>query len=408
MSTYSPSAAVMTIAKREFTHALTSKGMILTIVLTAVALCSGIFLFAHFDTQDGGKTIAVSGFEPANEYLQSYTPTGVAGFDEAKQMVADGDAAVAVVKDGETFEVIRDGLLTPELNSMISLMIMGENFNKLYDQALASGVHIDPGAFMADINDVNVAGDSNDNSQNPNFNDVMVTLFGISILIMAILLFAATIGGRVTEEKSSRVVEILLATVRPIDLLAGKILGNIAFGMLATLVLLLLATGSLHASGLFASLELDPSILPVMFVAFVIGMVFFGVLYAAAGALVQRTEDLQSTQAPIMLLLFATLYTPSIFVSKVDTWWMQMFAWLPPLSIGNAPLQYASGNMSMFQFGASMAVMVLFTAMTVFYVAEIYKFAILNNGAKLTWGKAFRRASALATTPAPGAGPSAS
>lgn len=102
------------------------------------------------------------------------------------------------------------------------------------------------------------------------------------------------------------------------------------------------------------------------------------------------------------------LFGSFIKLSNEESYIEQMFAWLPPLSIGNAPLQYASGNMSMFQFGASMAVMVLFTAMTVFYVAKIYKFAILNNGAKLTWGKAFRRASALATAPAPGAGPSAS
>lgn len=59
---------------------------------------------------------------------------------------------------------------------------------------------------------------------------------------------------------------------------------------------------------------------------------------------------------------------------------MQLFAWLPPLPIGNAPLQYASGYMNLAQFSLSMLLMAVITAITVYHVAKIYKFAILNNG----------------------------
>ncbi|WP_297186520.1 hypothetical protein [uncultured Corynebacterium sp.] len=77
-----------------------------------------------------------------------------------------------------------------------------------------------------------------------------------------------------------------------------------------------------------------------------------------------------------MFPIFVTLYTPAIFFGKVDTWWMQLFAWLPPLSIGNAPLQYASGYMNLAQFSLSMLLMAVITAITVDYVA------------KISWGKA--------------------
>ena len=89
-----------------------------------------------------------------------------------------------------------------------------------------------------------------------------------------------------------------------------------------------------------------------------------------------------------MFPIFVTLYTPAIFFGKVDTWWMQLFAWLPPLSIGNAPLQYASGYMNLAQFSLSMLLMAVITAITVYHVAKIYKFAILNNGSKISWGRA--------------------
>ena len=389
MRTYSPRMAIVTIARREFSHALRSKGMILTIVLTALVLCGGIFVYAHVSSENSsGKTIAVSGFEPVEDSVQPYMVTSVEGSEQAKKEVVEGNAAVALVKDGSTFDIIHDGPLPGEVRTMISLMIMGDSFETVLNLAISSGVQVDPATIVKSVNDIDI--EDNSGAGVSNFNDVVVTLFGISILIMAILLFSATIGGRVTEEKSSRVVEILLATVRPVDLLAGKILGNVSFGLLATFLLLLLGTGSLRLSGLFSTMELNPVILPVMFVAFVIGMVFFGTLYAAAGALVQRTEDLQSTQAPIMFLIFATLYTPSIFFGKSDTWWMQMFAWLPPLSIGNAPLQFAAGHMSLLQFGLSMGIMVIVTAGTIFCVAKIYRFAILNNGSRITWAMALR------------------
>ena len=96
----------------------------------------------------------------------------------------------------------------------------------------------------------------------------------------------------VTEEKSSRVVELLLTTLSPRRLLAGKVLG---IGLLG-LAQLLLAGGAALAAGQLAGGAGLPSAAPeavaLVLLWFVLGYVFYSVAYAAVGALVSRQEDL--------------------------------------------------------------------------------------------------------------------
>ena len=106
--------------------------------------------------------------------------------------------------------------------------------------------------------------------------------------MLTVITFVAQVGSRVTEEKSSRVVELILASVRPLDFLAGKLLGTVVFGFLATAVLLAVGGVGLKVSGLIDDVEIDWSVLPILFVAWLLSMLFFGGLYAAAGAMVQR------------------------------------------------------------------------------------------------------------------------
>ena len=128
---------------------------------------------------------------------------------------------------------------------------------------------------------------------------VATVLIGAMVVVFSVMTFAGLIGGRVTEEKSSRVVEIILSSVRPVDFLAGKILGNTIVGFLATLLILGGGAISLAATGLASDIELDYGLVAVLLVGEILGLLFFGSLYAAAGSMVQRTEDLQSTQTPV-------------------------------------------------------------------------------------------------------------
>ena len=168
---------------------------------------------------------------------------------------------------------------------------------------------------------------------------LVTVLFGVAILIFFIMLFAGNIGGRVTEEKSSRVVEIILSSVRPLDFLTGKLLGNLLVGLVGTIVILGAATLALWASGLLTEVNLDLTVVPILVLAFILGLLFFGSLWAAAGAMVSRSEDLSSTQTPIMILVLGVIYAPAFGWSALQSTIMQVLAWLPPFSLSVAPLQ---------------------------------------------------------------------
>ena len=74
-------------------------------------------------------------------------------------------------------------------------------------------------------------------------------------------------------------------------------MGNTLFGLLATAALLIIGFIGVQFTGLLDGIEFDVASIPLMLLAFIIGMLLFGSLYSAAGAMVSRTEDLQSTQA---------------------------------------------------------------------------------------------------------------
>ena len=215
-----------------------------------------------------------------------------------------------------------------------------------------------------------------------------VAFVAVLLSLSMIIFFAANIGSRVTEEKSSRVVELILAAVRPLDFLAGKILGNALFGLLASFLLIGIGAAALAASGLVAGISFDWTVLPLVLLAFIIGMIFFGSLYAAAGAMVQRTEDLQTTQGPVMILLLAVIYVAAFSFSFLDATWVQVVAWIPPISGAMAPLQYAAGNMTLWEALAALGIYAVVTFGALWLVAKIYRAAILNNGAKMTWRQA--------------------
>ena len=120
-------------------------------------------------------------------------------------------------------------------------------------------------------------------------------------------------------------------------------------------------------------------------------MLFFGALYAAAGAMVQRTEDLQSTQMPILLLIIATAYIPGFGWMNTDATWMQVMSWIPPFSIFAAPLSYAAGDFTALQLAGSFVLAALATALAVWAAARIYKRTILNNGSVTKWSQLLRR-----------------
>ena len=396
---YSSANTITTVAKREIQVAAKSKGIMASMIITLVLMLAGIGALAIFAAPDDtdasadgpASTPAVAVVDASVLASSPLEATEVPDRQAAETTVRDGDVEAALLPGDQGWELLSDGMPGDSVSALVEDAVRTDATN----QALA-GLGVAPEEFAGALGpvqvtpvDISAEADTMDRPLEQLIT-IIIALVGIALLLFSIILFAANIGSRVTEEKSSRVVELILASVRPMDFLAGKILGNVLFGLACTAVLVIVGAVALSFSGLLDGFSFDWTIVPVLLVSFILGMIFFGSLYAAAGAMVQRTEDLQTTQGPIMILIFATLYIPVFGWSAVDAGWMQVMGWIPPMSIGTAPLQYAAGNMSAGEFGLSMLIMAVATLGAVWLVARIYRAAILNNGQKLTWVKALR------------------
>ena len=396
MKTYSPMHTITTTAKREVQILLLKKGVIVTLVIMLLAILGMIGFGTWMKNKDdaeaeaGGPAIAAVGI--AEQLLDDagYDAQTATDRTEAEQLVRDGDVEAALIVEGDNWEVLADG--SPSTTILTGLDALSQQ------QARAetlSNLGISPADYEAASPQINVVpvdiNDTEGDDTAQQLTRLLTTFFALIIVMFTVITFAAQVGSRVTEEKSSRVVELILASVRPLDFLAGKLLGTVIFGFLATAVLLAVGGIGLKVSGLIDDVEIDWSALPILLIAWLLSMLFFGGLYAAAGAMVQRTEDLQSTQMPILILLMACVYISSFGWSNTDSTFMQVVSWIPPFSIFAAPLTYAAGDFTAIQLAGSFALAAVTTVLVVWGAARIYKRTILNNGSVTKWSQVLRR-----------------
>ena len=396
MKTYSPMHTITTTAKREVQILLLKKGVIVTLVIMLLVMFGMIGFGTWMKNKDdaeaeaGGPAIAAVGI--AEQLLDDagYDAQTATDRTEAEQLVRDGDVQAALIVEGDTWEVLADG--SPSTTILTGLDALSQQ------QARAetlSTLGISPADYEAASPQINVVpvdiNDTEGDDTAQQLTRLLTTFFALIIVMFTVITFAAQVGSRVTEEKSSRVVELILASVRPLDFLAGKLLGTVIFGFLATAALLAVGGIGLKVSGLIDDVEIDWSALPILLIAWLLSMLFFGGLYAAAGAMVQRTEDLQSTQMPILILLMACVYISSFGWSNTDSTFMQVVSWIPPFSIFSAPLTYAAGDFTAIQLAGSFALAAVTTVLVVWGAARIYKRTILNNGSVTKWSQVLRR-----------------
>ena len=392
-NTYSPFHTILTTAKREIQILFSKKAVIITLVIMLVGILAAVGIASwQKDKDPEGKTTPVAVVNVDKHMLEGagLEARDVTDRAEAENLVRDGEVDAALVAENGTWQVISDG--TPDMSVMSTVNALAES----YSQAAAlEELGISPADFQAAAPQINVeavdianidAG-KDDAASEQDFTRLMTAFV---LLMLIVFTFAAQVGSRVTEEKSSRVVELVLAAVRPLDFLAGKILGNLIFGLIATAILFGVGFAAVQFTGLLDDVSIDWSILPVMFVSYLLATLFFAGLYAAAGAMVQRTEDLQSTQMPVLLLLLASAYVPAFGFANTDATWMQVASWIPPVSIFTAPLTYAAGDLTALQLVASLALAAVATVAVVWLAARIYRRSILNNGKTTKWSEALR------------------
>jgi ABC-2 type transport system permease protein len=213
--------------------------------------------------------------------------------------------------------------------------------------------------------------------------------------LAAIVLFisVSTFGGfvltGVVEEKTTAVVEILLAQVRAHQLLAAKVLGIGAVALIQFATAVAAALIALRISGATIPSEVWFAVPSTIF-WFVAGFALYSTLFALAGSFVSRQEDAQAAAAPISMLflaaylvVFSVSSNPGGAVATV----LSIIPFFAPLLM---PLRIASGVAPWWQITLS-AVLLVGTAYAVLRVAgRVYARTLLHRGSRVRWKQALR------------------
>ena len=213
---------------------------------------------------------------------------------------------------------------------------------------------------------------------------------GTFVLYGQLIGYGFWVATGIVEEKSSRVVEVLLATVRPRALLAGKVLG---IGVLALGQLLLVALLGVGAAAAAGVIDVGPSAVePVLLLLgwFVLGFAFYACLFAAGAARVSRQEDLQSVTTPGTLLVLVSFFASFYVSDSPDSTAGRVLGVLPPFSALVAPVRAAGGTTAWWEAPLAVALMLLAVAGLVVLAARVYEGSVLRMGGTVGLREALR------------------
>ena len=188
----------------------------------------------------------------------------------------------------------------------------------------------------------------------------------------------------VMEEKSSRVVEVLLATVRPVQLLTGKVLGIglVAFAQAALIVAFALGLAKAVGSDLLHGAA--PLVVVSTLVWLVLGYAFYCWVYAAAGSMTERQDQVQSLAFPLSLpIIFGYVTAIAVASSQSPSTLSKVLAYLPPTAPFAMPVLVGLRAVTWWEFAASAAVSIVGTIGVAKLAASIYRRAILHTGRRV-------------------------
>jgi len=249
----------------------------------------------------------------------------------------------------------------------------------------------------------------------------MVIGFASTLMIyMFIFLYATQIMRGVIEEKTSRIVEVIISSIKPMQLMMGKIIGIASVGMLQFFIWILLtsifmiaaaASGILSPDlagvdpGMMGAEAIDPSTmalafgtiqalnLPLILACFVFyfigGYLMYGALFAAVGAAVDSETDTQQFMLPLTMPMILSFVLATRIMQEPGSdlsFWLSIIPFTSPVSM----MMRLPFGVPMWEMALSMTLLVLGFLFTTWLAGRIYRIGILTFGKKVTYRDLWR------------------
>ena len=391
---------VALIVRRELLTRLRSKMYLISTVLLVAAIAAfAVVMHLVGDRTSSADVGVVSSAASAQPLVQSAGQTvglvihTVAVADDAhgQQALQDGTLDVLVTSvgsgSGGTVQVVVKKTLDERLEAAMTVLAR----QVAQDQAVQA-VGADPSAVNSAVAASGVAVRSLETVPAHQSERVVLGMVAGILVYLSLMIFGQVVAQGVIEEKTSRVVELLLATVRPWQLMLGKVVG---IG-LAGLLQMLLVVGAGVGVGLGTGALSMPSSLALgtaawTLVWFLVGFVMYALLFAAAGALVSRQEDAAGVTSPILALIIVPyVVAVSVLPAQPDNGTASLLSLVPVFSPTIMPVRIALGVAAGWEIALTLVLSLLLTVGLLGLTARIYANSVMRSGARVRLGDALR------------------
>jgi len=317
----------------------------------------------------------------------------------AAQRVRDGelDALVTITRDAEgelAFEYLGSASPTNQTRLLITqaatALAIGDRLEREGIGPQESAEIFEPPAFTATPVDAGDVRDAED------FGGAFILAYAVVILtFMAILTYGNWVAQSVAEEKSGRVMELLITAATPRQLLTGKVLGTGAAGLtqyvaiVAAAIIGFMATGPIsNALGVSEQSpitlpDLDATMLLALGAFFLLGFILYSTLYAAAGSMVSRIEDVQQAVGPLIFLSMAGYFASFTGLNDPDAGWVGVLSLVPFFSPYLMPARMLLTSVGIGEVLLALALLAATLLAAIWLASRIYSAGVLLYGQRV-------------------------
>ncbi len=388
-------ANIKILALREMTERAKSPAFRVTTAILVLSIGLAIALPQFIGGDDGPRHVGVVGeVSPA---LQTAVTQAVPEGDPAValQSYPDRDTGTQALKDKDIQALVdQDTILwrrdpQPQLAAVLSSVLARQQLAQRVDELGLSSEQAS--ALFAPAGPTSESLEGSQQAEDRGSRIAIATI-GLILLFVSMNFYGGFVLTGVVEEKANRVVEVLLARVRPWELLAGKVIGIGLLGLVQFALLAAVALGALA----FVDLPTVPAsaypMVGAVFVWFLLGYAFYSVAYGSLGSLASRMEDAQSAIGPLTVFLLVMYFLSFAAMESADATWVTVVSFLPPAAPLLMPVRTALTDVPIWQHALAVLLMLAGIYGLVRFGGRLYRGAVLRTGGKLSIKDAWRGA----------------
>ena len=383
------SAPWMTVARREIVTKLTDR----TFLVSTFGLVAILAVMLGLQAWLAGRTAEyalVTSTTSAHQMAQRVEAAAEAGDETVRvslQAAADDAGASSAVEDGVADVWLHEGdggwVLTGSDDVPSDLLVPAQAAIQqatLEANASAAGTTVEALTRGSQVSTAVLDGDAD------RLGVAKAVGFALALLFyLASFTFGLALANSVVEEKASRIVEIITTKIAVRQLLAGKVIGNLALAFAQMALFVAVGLIGLTFTDYDRFLPAISGAVGWFVVFFVVGFGLLACLWAVAGALATRTEDVQATSTPLTMLTLAIFFAALLTSGTVQL----VLSFVPPFSAILMPMRVLEGSASWWQALLALAILVVTAGLVVRVAARLYQRSLLQTQGRLTLRKAW-------------------